>query len=401
MLQPPLRRPRPAELWHDGPPQRGDHIRASRGLYTHHGVYVSDGEVIHFSSRRGEPNHVISTDLAFFCQGHRLSVRDYTEEERRDLYPVADIVQWARHCLGDGDYHLIFNNCEHFANVCTLGRFRSGQVERVIRGDSDMSIFGRIKDFFFGSSSSGSSGRSSRSTTTTYEPDRVKVAEIESQTKIKLAQMEQERVVLWKESQLELLEMNARMEAAMLEAKVRGFHALQKELVAMVRELNVAAEQRLHLIEKGSLEVVRQIDAHYAQLATALEAHHTEYMTEKLPLLLEKLTAYEPESVGFRMYEKAVEQDQVRHLEMQRIQFQQMQQRQNQLIESSLADKSRLQAHIDQLVEQRVLQLETSLNQQFAPPPALMGAPAPLSLPRESADTLREEIAARTHEGSS
>lgn len=28
-------------------------------------------------------------------------------------------------CLGDKGHHLAFNNCEHFANVYTLGRFRS------------------------------------------------------------------------------------------------------------------------------------------------------------------------------------------------------------------------------------------------------------------------------------
>ena len=28
------------------------------------------------------------------------------------------------------DYHLIFNNCEHFASYCKTGRARSGQVRR-------------------------------------------------------------------------------------------------------------------------------------------------------------------------------------------------------------------------------------------------------------------------------
>lgn len=30
-------------------PKKGDHLKSSRGLYTHHGIYVGDGNVIHYS----------------------------------------------------------------------------------------------------------------------------------------------------------------------------------------------------------------------------------------------------------------------------------------------------------------------------------------------------------------
>ena len=44
------------EVWGSGPPKMGDHIRVKRigGLYAHHGIYVSDDEVIHFTSRDGD-----------------------------------------------------------------------------------------------------------------------------------------------------------------------------------------------------------------------------------------------------------------------------------------------------------------------------------------------------------
>ena len=41
------------ENWVQKQPQKGDHIRVMRigGLYAHHGVYVSDDEVIHFTGQ--------------------------------------------------------------------------------------------------------------------------------------------------------------------------------------------------------------------------------------------------------------------------------------------------------------------------------------------------------------
>ena len=39
------------EIWVQKNPVMGDHIRVKRmhGIYTHHGIYVSDNEVIHFT----------------------------------------------------------------------------------------------------------------------------------------------------------------------------------------------------------------------------------------------------------------------------------------------------------------------------------------------------------------
>ena len=118
------------EIWAQKKPQKGDHIRVKRigGLYAHHGVYVSDDEVIHFTGQDDDSIldwskcEVIKTDLATFLKGGTLEVKEYTDEEFQDLYSPDQIVIYARSCLGDKGYNLAFNNCEHFANVCTLGR---------------------------------------------------------------------------------------------------------------------------------------------------------------------------------------------------------------------------------------------------------------------------------------
>ena len=71
------------EIWIQKTPQTGDHIRVLRidGLYAHHGVYISDNEVIHFAGREDDSildwskAEVISTDLNFFLKATPLNYR--------------------------------------------------------------------------------------------------------------------------------------------------------------------------------------------------------------------------------------------------------------------------------------------------------------------------------------
>jgi hypothetical protein len=45
-------------------------------------------------------------------------------------YPPEEIVRRARLRLGENDYRLLSNNCEHFCNWCISGISRSPQVAR-------------------------------------------------------------------------------------------------------------------------------------------------------------------------------------------------------------------------------------------------------------------------------
>lgn len=128
-----------AENWSFARPVLGDHIRVERygGLYYHHGIYVGNNKVIHFAPESGgeiinwEAAEVVETSLETFLKGGEPEVRQYSDEERLELYSPKEIVQNAKHCLGYKNYNLIFNNCEHFANSCTTGKHRSPQVEEV------------------------------------------------------------------------------------------------------------------------------------------------------------------------------------------------------------------------------------------------------------------------------
>lgn len=136
------------EIWVKKSPQAGDHIRVKRIGYTHHGIYISDDEIIHFTGRDDDSimdwskAEVISTDLDFFFKGGTLEVKVYTLTESIFLRPTDEIISYARSCVGDRGYNLAFNNCEHFANRCTLRQHKSKQVKRVIDTLLDNRKFG-------------------------------------------------------------------------------------------------------------------------------------------------------------------------------------------------------------------------------------------------------------------
>lgn len=104
--------------------QPGDHVSVSRGLYTHHAVYVGNGWLIEFGSGLfgGVIAHVAWEDFAGNAQ---------VKLERRAGWSA---VQRAESQLGRNDFDLVSRNCEHFANWCATGRWESKQVETVIRG---------------------------------------------------------------------------------------------------------------------------------------------------------------------------------------------------------------------------------------------------------------------------
>ena len=366
------------ESWAQKPPAMGDHIRVMRlgGLYAHHGVYVADDEVIHFTGRDDDSIldwskcEVLRSDLAAFLKGGVLEVKEYSDEELDDLYSPEQIVSYARACIGDRGYNLAFNNCEHFANVCTLGRFRSQQVERVFMGklpneeDKDMGFFGNvissIKSFF------GGGGGGSRSTTT-YEPDKVRVAEIEAETKIKLANMETERIELMKNARIEMLQFEAQCQMAVEQARVQGLNAMAQSIIEMQDRLNEVAQKRLTIIEKGSLPIIKEIEAFYDEIGDKIQADNDKYNIEKLPLLLDMLQKYEKGSPEYELYFQQIQDD--RKLQQQHYmkQIDAISARQNMVISAFVESKNKVIEQTGQItqgmldaVQKQVLQLSNA-----------------------------------------
>jgi hypothetical protein len=106
---------------------RGDHIYVRRFGYTHHGIDCGDDTVIHYVGALGEKiNAVIRrTARAEFLRGVRLETRSYGKCDPADV-----VLERAESHLDETQYHLFFNNCEHFAVWCKIGKHTSEQVKR-------------------------------------------------------------------------------------------------------------------------------------------------------------------------------------------------------------------------------------------------------------------------------
>ena len=109
-------------------PPLGSHLVTPRSVYTHHGVYVGDGAVVHYGAFgydwRRRPVEQVSLEL--FAHGHPICVRP----GRPSGLTRAEIVRRARSRLGEDQYRVLSNNCEHFSEWCVNGEHRSPQVDR-------------------------------------------------------------------------------------------------------------------------------------------------------------------------------------------------------------------------------------------------------------------------------
>lgn len=100
----------------------GDHIRVKRDHYYHHGIFVGNGEVIHYTSEKDDGINkadevfVRKTSIEFFLKDGVGEKALYTRKEKRRLNKPEEIVRLANEFLGRGNYNIISNNCETFAN---------------------------------------------------------------------------------------------------------------------------------------------------------------------------------------------------------------------------------------------------------------------------------------------
>ena len=110
-------------------PPLGTHLVTPRRGYTHHGIYVGGGRVVHYGSlvHYLHRRPVEEVSLARFTRGHPVWVRS-TESPRFDC---AEAIRRARSRVGEDRYRLFSNNCEHFCEWCLHGEHRSYQVEEL------------------------------------------------------------------------------------------------------------------------------------------------------------------------------------------------------------------------------------------------------------------------------
>jgi hypothetical protein len=97
----------------------GSHLITPRIGYQHHGIYIGNSQVIHFTSN----STVEIVSLSEFTEDN-----GYTEYKFHSKFSRNEIVERAISRLGDDNYSVIFNNCEHFCNWCIHDERSSRQV---------------------------------------------------------------------------------------------------------------------------------------------------------------------------------------------------------------------------------------------------------------------------------
>lgn len=107
----------------------GDHLIVSRSVYSHHGIYVGGGGVIHYSglSNGFSAGTIVHDYLESFAPDGKITVREYPSAQ----FKGKAVVERAESRLGENRYDVHSNNCEDFCSWAVTGASRSGQVDFV------------------------------------------------------------------------------------------------------------------------------------------------------------------------------------------------------------------------------------------------------------------------------
>ena len=92
----------------------GEHIYVQRCFYTHHGIYVGNGRVIHYLKER-----VSETSINSFADGAKVFKK--TEKQSPRHFLKKEAIKRAYSRLGENNYNLAINNCDSFVRWCRNG----------------------------------------------------------------------------------------------------------------------------------------------------------------------------------------------------------------------------------------------------------------------------------------
>ncbi len=110
---------------------KGQHlyIKKASGSYTHHGLGISDDKVIHYSGLANDlatPGVIEEISLEEFAQDKEIHIKPHLERK----YQADEAIIRAYLRIGEMQYHILHNNCEHFVEWCISGRHKSRQSQR-------------------------------------------------------------------------------------------------------------------------------------------------------------------------------------------------------------------------------------------------------------------------------
>ncbi|WP_414694428.1 lecithin retinol acyltransferase family protein [Paraburkholderia sp.] len=109
----------------------GAHLVTKRPGYLHHGIYIGNGRVIHYAglSRSLARGPIEAVSIEHFSAGSGFQVVPHPHAQ----YTGLEVARRAASRLGEQDYRLLTNNCEHLCLWCVIGQRKSDQVDACIR----------------------------------------------------------------------------------------------------------------------------------------------------------------------------------------------------------------------------------------------------------------------------
>lgn len=357
------------EQWSKKKPKPADHIKTPRagGIYTHHGIYISDKEIIHFASEDsdnllGTGNEIINTDLSVFLKGGELFVREYSAEKKAELLDDSTIISYARSCVGDGDYNLVFNNCEHFCNECTFGEHRSKQVEDAInpfsKGENKMGLLEKIGNLI---------EKTNTKRKIIEEPSKVEIAQIEKMKAIQLAEIEKEKIMLSAELEGKLNEFNTNLAIQIMKTQSEEFVNLNQKMLEIAKEAQEIEIEKLKMFENASLEIREKIESYYKEISKEIDEYEFDFFEKKLPRLNEKLMEYVSDSKMYKNYEQSIRRYEESFWERIQTRVKMLHDNQKNLISSSIETKDQILNNSNMLIQKRMQMLDKAVqnSQQF------------------------------------
>jgi len=90
---------------------KGDHLYTQRMGYTHHGIYIGYGKIIHYLE-----DGIHEDSLFTFANGYNID-KKYTPA----IYDCEKIVERAYSRVGEDNYCVLWENCEQFSMWCRNG----------------------------------------------------------------------------------------------------------------------------------------------------------------------------------------------------------------------------------------------------------------------------------------
>jgi Lecithin retinol acyltransferase len=133
-------------------PPVGTHLIVPWLGFTHHGIYVGAGRVVHYGALMYDiiRKPVEEVSLEGFAESRPVFVVEHNEV----CFEATEIARRARSRLGEKRYRLFTNNCEHFVEWCLHDLPRSFQAEtalaypRMVGERVERVLFGLLRRLF-------------------------------------------------------------------------------------------------------------------------------------------------------------------------------------------------------------------------------------------------------------